>query len=340
LQPAEADSTSIGRRRFRLTEKAEQTLSFSSAPASHPSRSESIIRPAPAGPPAPDPGRGDPCAPLRLAAAALTMGKGGSATGDLRIELEEILAAIHARRPRPSWEAAVAEIAQHEFSVRGGTNEAIFADPGGRGELAPLLDDILTTADDLGLWDDDWEADGWVTNHASSMAAGSKKRAGGGNDDDSDESARASKKAALSGDVDSESSVQPAAAAAAAEDAADDDDEEEEEEEEEEDWKATVFYWRGELKLDTAERQLRWAGAWVGGSSKHTPSDDEFRSSPSTFALTAALGKGKQNSACLPACLPLSLCPASPLPLTPARAMPGCWRRRRCTPADVRTHNV
>eukprot|EP01047_Picozoa_sp_COSAG01_P103207 COSAG01_NODE_32694_length_577_cov_0.861925_1_plen_168_part_10 len=119
--------------------------------------------------------------PVARARTAI-MGKGGSRTGDLRIELEEILAAIHARRPRPSWAAAVAEIAQHEFDIRGGSTAAIFADPEGRGELEPLLDDILASAYDLGLWDDDWGADGRARQYAS-VAAGSKKRAG---DDDGD----------------------------------------------------------------------------------------------------------------------------------------------------------
>jgi hypothetical protein len=271
--------------------------------------------------------------------AALTMGKGGSASGNLRIELEEILAAIHARRPRPSWAAAVAEIAQHEFSVRGGSTAKIFADPEGRGELETLLDDILAEAFDLGLWDDEWEADArdhsW---HTASMAAvGSKKRAGGDDDGGDEEGgARAAKRrsltqaAALSGNDDARG-VQPAAAVASA--AAQDD--ESEEDDDEEDWKATVFYWRGKLEVDAAKRRLCWGGAWVGGSSKRLPSSEEFASSPNTFALTAALGKGNKTPPTAQCCgWPLARCRLLSPPRSPTwMQMPPCRRspQRRWT---------
>ena len=52
------------------------------------------------------------------------------------------------------------------------------------------------------------------------------------------------------------------------------------------DWRATVFFWRGALTL-SGDRDLVWAGAWVGSTGPGEPSADEFASSENVFRLTA-----------------------------------------------------
>jgi hypothetical protein len=66
---------------------------------------------------------------------------------------------------------------------------------------------------------------------------------------------------------------------------------EEEEEEDSDDWKATMYYWRGELSFDGGKKMLTWKGAWVG-STRGLPSDQEFAASPNAFTLTSAKIKG------------------------------------------------
>jgi hypothetical protein len=61
--------------------------------------------------------------------------------------------------------------------------------------------------------------------------------------------------------------------------------------EDKEDWKTTLFYWRGELRLDAEKHQLVGGGPWVGRCASGLPSDEEFARSPNTFEQTAALGK-------------------------------------------------
>jgi hypothetical protein len=56
--------------------------------------------------------------------------------------------------------------------------------------------------------------------------------------------------------------------------------------EDSDDWKATLFYWRGDLLFDSGSKALTWKGAWVG-SSHGLPTDQEFASSPNSFTLTA-----------------------------------------------------
>jgi hypothetical protein len=62
------------------------------------------------------------------------------------------------------------------------------------------------------------------------------------------------------------------------------------EDEDEDDWKSTIFYWRGKLRLHPADRKISWKGAWVG-STKGLPSDELFNSSENTFDLSANLPK-------------------------------------------------
>jgi hypothetical protein len=190
---------------------------------------------------------------------------------ELNIHLQEALAGIHARIPRPAWSEAVAEVAQKEFHIRGstitfsGTEEQA----PGEGELRDMLDMMLLEVEDFGEWDDEWEADGtWAV--PSVAPGGSKKReAAEGDDDDEGGAARPSKRRTPMPDSEEK---------------------DEEDDDEEDDWKATLFYWRGELRLDAEKRQLVWGGTWVGSTGR-LPSDEEFASSPNTFALTAALGK-------------------------------------------------
>jgi hypothetical protein len=65
----------------------------------------------------------------------------------------------------------------------------------------------------------------------------------------------------------------------------------EEAEEDSDDWKATMYYWRGELSFDGGKKMLTWKGAWVG-STRGLPSDQEFAASPNAFTLTSAKIKG------------------------------------------------
>ena len=64
------------------------------------------------------------------------------------------------------------------------------------------------------------------------------------------------------------------------------------EEAEQGDWKETVFFWRGLLRIyyGGQQQKLTWDGSWVPGTSAAgLPSDAAFDASVSTFALTAVL---------------------------------------------------
>ena len=118
-------------------------------------------------------------------------------SSDMHIELQETLAGIHARSPRPSWSAAVAEVAQHEFEIRGGGRNRLFAEAEARQDLDDILENMLMEMEDFGEWEDEWEADDtWA---APSVAPGDsmKKRgvpvAEGGDDDAEGGAMRSSK---------------------------------------------------------------------------------------------------------------------------------------------------
>jgi hypothetical protein len=221
------------------------------------------------------------------------MGKGGSLTGNLRIEVQEALASIHARQPRPTWAAAITEIAQRKFTVRdtdsstGLNSEAIFLGDDNRQGLTEYLDDTMAMVDEFRKWGEPWVCDADASR--SEAAPGAANRATPAPGIQATEPTprfcpiRGARPLATANDT--EEGARPSKRPALAEEGSDG-----ASEEEDEDWKATLFYWRGELKLDAKKRQLTWSGAWVG-STGDLPSDGEFASSLNAFALTASLGK-------------------------------------------------
>jgi hypothetical protein len=86
-------------------------------------------------------------------------GKGGSASGDFQIELQELLEEIYAQRPRPTWASAVAQVVAHEFTVRGGRREAVFA-----GSEAAKVEQVLR--DTLEMMEGVYEIGEWVADEA------------------------------------------------------------------------------------------------------------------------------------------------------------------------------
>jgi hypothetical protein len=118
-------------------------------------------------------------------------------------------------------------------------------------------------------------------------AGGSAARAGSSLevDMDSAEGSTATKRPAAAADG------EEAPAAKKAKPAQEDVEMEMEAEEDSDDWKATMYYWRGELSFDGGKKMLTWKGAWVG-STRGLPSDQEFAASPNAFTLTSAKIKG------------------------------------------------
>jgi len=53
------------------------------------------------------------------------------------------------------------------------------------------------------------------------------------------------------------------------------------------DWRATLFYWRGTLSLDS-QNKLVWQGAWVG-SEDAVPTAEQYHESANTFKLTSSV---------------------------------------------------
>jgi len=53
------------------------------------------------------------------------------------------------------------------------------------------------------------------------------------------------------------------------------------------DWRATLFYWRGTLSLDSQDK-LVWQGAWVG-SEDTAPTAEQYHESTNTFKLTSSV---------------------------------------------------